>query len=95
MNMLILWGDGFLSFHKVSPLICLVFELKLNMSGQSHTHYKHNLHQHAQHGPHPLRVFIVVLQELHCLPRCLHDYFGVFVEKHLYTKFCLDQLMCQ
>ena len=34
-----------------------------------------------------LRSFIVVLQELHCL---LHDYCGVFIERCVYTMFCLD-----
>ena len=36
-----------------------------------------------------LRVFIVVLQELH------NDYCGVFVEKYVYTKFRLDCLLCE
>ena len=34
-----------------------------------------------------LRVFIVVLQELHCLLQYL---LGVFIEMHVYTKFHLD-----
>ena len=57
-----------------------------------------------------LRVFSVVLQELHCLlvpyvyckthdncipiliGCCIREY---FVEKHVYTKFHLDWLLCQ
>ena len=35
-----------------------------------------------------LRLFIAVLQELHCLIQC-----GMFTEKYVYTKFCLDWLL--
>ena len=38
-----------------------------------------------------LRLFIVVLQELHCLLQCYDC--GVFIEKYVYTKFCLDWLL--
>ena len=37
-----------------------------------------------------LRLFIVVLQELHCLLQCLLYYCGVFIE---YAKFRLDWLL--
>ena len=37
-----------------------------------------------------LRLFIVVLQELHCLLR--YDC-GTFIEKYVYTKFRLDWLL--
>ena len=32
-----------------------------------------------------LRLFIVVLQELHCLLQCLPWLLCVFIEKHMYT----------
>ena len=35
-----------------------------------------------------LRLFIVVLQELHCC------YCGVFTEKYVHTEFHLDWLLC-
>ena len=40
-----------------------------------------------------LRLFIVVLQELHCLLQCY--YCGVFIEKYVCTKFHLNWLLCQ
>ena len=36
-----------------------------------------------------LRLFIVVLQELHCLLQCVLYDCGVFIEKYVYTKFRL------
>ena len=36
-----------------------------------------------------LRVFIVVLQELHCSPQWIPCVFVVSIEKHVYTKFYL------
>ena len=38
-----------------------------------------------------LRLFIVVLQELHCLLQCLHC--GVFIENYVYTKFHLGFIL--
>ena len=40
-----------------------------------------------------LRLFIVVLQELYCLLHCY--YCGMFIEKHAYTKFRLDWILCE
>ena len=40
-----------------------------------------------------LRLFIAVLQELHCLLQCY--YCGVFTEKYVYTKFRHDRLLCE
>ena len=41
-----------------------------------------------------LKLFIVVLQELHCLLQCCY-YCGVFIEKDVHTKFRLDWLLCE
>ena len=37
-----------------------------------------------------LRLFIVVLQELHCLPNCLHTYMIKVIGFYHFTKFCLS-----
>ena len=42
-----------------------------------------------------LRLFI---EELHCLLQCLlffTTYCGMFIEKHVYTKFRLDWILCE
>ena len=41
-----------------------------------------------------LRLFIAVLQELHCFYNIYCNYCGVFTEKYVYTKFRLDRLLC-
>ena len=40
-----------------------------------------------------LRLFIVVLQELHCNVYC--NYCGVITEKNVHTKFRLDWLLSE
>ena len=40
-----------------------------------------------------LRLFIVVLQELHCLLQCVLYDCSVFIKKYVYTKFHLDWLL--
>ena len=40
-----------------------------------------------------LRLFIFVLQQLHCLLQCWLLLFGVFIEKYVYTKLHLDWLL--
>ena len=42
-----------------------------------------------------LRLFIVVLQELHCLLNVYCYYCGVSIEKYVHTKICLDWLLCE
>ena len=37
-----------------------------------------------------LRLFIVVLQELHCLPNCLHISMLKVIGFYHFTKFCLS-----
>ena len=37
-----------------------------------------------------LRLFIVVLQELHCLPNCLHISMIKVIGFYHFTKFCLS-----
>ena len=37
-----------------------------------------------------LRLVIVVLQELHCLPYCLHTYMIKVIAFYHFTKFCLS-----
>ena len=41
-----------------------------------------------------LRLFIVVLQELHCLPYCLHSSFGADEIKHEAAKVLLFNPLC-
>ena len=36
-----------------------------------------------------LRLFIVVLQELHCLPKCWYVYIIMFTDFYQFTKFRL------
>ena len=40
-----------------------------------------------------LKLFVVVLQELHCLLQCLLLLFGVFIVTYVYAKFRLDWLL--
>ena len=40
------------------------------------------------------RLFIVVLQELHCLLQCLLLLLWCLHEKYVYAKFPLDWLLC-